>query len=181
MPEDKPLIQYVREGLEKACKEFTTRVAPLGFRRTKKMFWTRRNSHTVEFIHFFRCGSSYGAPRTASVSIRVHLGIRILNDTFVAPALNGPVSDIERTRSGRYHLRFNAISGDTFERCIDDLERFVLEQGEPWFRKFASNDNLITRSDSPLRDNEKTLLKAAREGNECPDNVAKSLKLLGVK
>jgi hypothetical protein len=64
---------------------FTTRVEPLGFHRTLKMFWTRRHPITVDFTHFHRHGSTYGAPRTGSVDIRVHFGIRVLNDDFIAP------------------------------------------------------------------------------------------------
>ena len=167
--------------MEKACKEFTARASPLGFQRTKKTIWTRRNPHTVDFISFFRKGSSYGAPRTASVQIRLHLGIRVLNDGFTALATNGPTSDADILNKGRYHLRFNGISGDTFDRCSDDLVRFVREQGEPWFRKFALTDNLISRADSPLKANVKTLLKQALDGSPNLENVAKSLQLLGIK
>ena len=177
---DKPLINVVREGLERACKDFTSRVSPLGFSRTKKMFWTRRQDSTVDFVHLHRCGSTYGAPINASVSIRVHFGIRVLNDNFVAPALNGPYSDISRTRSGHYHLRFNALSGDTFSRCVDDLVRFVVEQGEPWFKKFNSIENLLDRADSPLRPNEKALLRTAQSGRAAKENVDTSLKILGL-
>jgi len=121
---DRPLIHIVREGLEKACKEFNARVKPLGFSRTKKMLWTRRHDLTVDFISFSRSGSSYGAPANASVQIRVHLGIRVLNDGGNCGALtiNGPSSDdnsSSKIRSGRYHLRLNAVSGSTFARCID--------------------------------------------------------------
>src|SRR5688572_22230936 len=130
-PEPQETTKVVRAGLERACKDFSDRVALLGFSRTKKLFWIRRQPFTVDFIHFHRGGSSYGAPINFSVDIRVHFGIRVLNDCFPAAALNGPFSDPTRLRSGRYHLRFNAKSGDTYERCIHDLERFVIEQGEP--------------------------------------------------
>src|SRR5262245_56687424 len=69
---EKSFTSIVRAGLERACRDFTARVQPLGFRRTLKMFWTRRHPTTVDFIHFHRHGSTYGAPRTASVHIRVH-------------------------------------------------------------------------------------------------------------
>jgi hypothetical protein len=181
---DKPLINVVREGLEMACKNFTVRVAPLGFSRTKKMLWTRRRALTVDFIQFYRGGSSYGAPRTASVDIRVHLGIRVLNDNSDTETINGPSSDdicSSKIRSGRYHLRFNAISGSTFARCADDLERFVIEQGEPWFKRFSSMWNLLYRWDSPLKNDEKRLLRKARAGHASKANVAVSLNILGIK
>jgi hypothetical protein len=173
--------EVVRAGVERACKDFTTRVAPLGFDRTKKMFWTRRHPLTVDFIHFHRHGSTYGAPRNFSVDIRVHFGIRVLNDAFPGPALNGPYSDVTRLRAGRYHLRFNAKSGDTYDRCIDDLARFVVEQGEPWFRQFHVADALLRLPDSPLKPTERQLLADAIAGNTNPENEANSLKLLGIK
>ncbi|MDQ0036720.1 hypothetical protein J2W30_004495 [Variovorax boronicumulans] len=96
----------VRIGLEKACKAFSASAQGLGFAGTKKMFWTRRRPHTVEFVHFHRSGSSYPAI-SATVEIQVHFGIRVLNDTFAAAALNGPFSDPDKLREGRYHLHFN--------------------------------------------------------------------------
>src|SRR5882724_857409 len=90
----------VRQALEKACREFTTRIEPLGFRRTKKMWWTRRNEHSADCIYFFRGGRSYGAPDNASVRIRVHFSMRVLNDDCESVALIGPRSDPAVTRAG---------------------------------------------------------------------------------
>lgn len=70
--EEKSVTQIVRDGLEKACQEFSIKVRDLGFERSKKMFWTRERSHTIEFVHFHRSGSTYGATRNFSVDIRVH-------------------------------------------------------------------------------------------------------------
>lgn len=178
---EKSTTQVVREGLEKACREFTERIAPLGFSRTKKMFWAREHQHTVDFIHFHRSGSSYGAPRNFSVDIRVHFGIRVLNDTFEAAALNGPFSDPTLTRAGNYHLRFNAKSGSTYDRCVDDLARFVVEQGEPWFDQFRDPRKLIDETDSPLRPESRAMLTAALKGSVDPETIAKSRKILGIK
>lgn len=180
-PTDKPFTNIVRTGLEKACREFSSRLKPLGFHRTLKMFWTRRHSLTVDFIHFHRCGSTYGAPRTPSVEIRVHFGIRVLNDDFVAAALNGPHSDPDRLRSGRYHLRFNAETGSTYDRCVDDLVRFVSEQGEPWFQRWSSVDSLLQSPESPLRPQDREFLRAARNGQASAERIAESLRILGIK
>jgi len=179
-PPDKSFTNIVRAGVERACRDFTARVEPLGFRRTLKMFWTRRHPLSVDFIHFHRSGSTYGAPRTASVDIRVHFGIRILNDDFVAAALNGPYSDHGKLHAGRYHLRFNAETGSTYDRCIDDLERFVVEQGEPWFSRWSSTEALL-QSDSPLKPQHKDFLRAARDGQSSTERIAASLKILGIK
>ena len=177
----KPLTRLVRDGLERACKEFSSRIEPLGFRRTLKMFWTRRNPLPLDFVHLHRSGSSYGAPGNASVDIRIHCGIRVLNDDFVAAGLNGPNSDAVETRTGRYHLRFNAESGSTFERCVDDLARFVLERGEPWYERFRSTEALVNEPDSPLKPQEKEALIAAKEGRASAERVAASLKIFGIK
>lgn len=178
---DKELSRLVRAGMEEACKDFTVRIGPLGFRRTRSKWWTRRHEHTVDFIYFFRGGSSYGAPINASVDIRVHFGIRVLNDPYVPTALNGPFSDAGGLRSGRYHLRFNARSGSMFERCTDDLVRFVVEQGEPWFQRFRTAEALLRLPDSPLKPRERESLRAAQEGRIDVGNVAASLKDLGIK
>ena len=177
---DKSFTSIVRAGLERACRDFTARAELLGFRRTLKMFWTRRHSLTVDFIHFHRSGSTYGAPRTASVNIRVHFGIRVLNDDFIATALNGPHSDAGTLCAGRYHLRFNAETGSTYDRCVNDLERFVIEQGEPWFQRWSSVEALL-QADSPLRPPDRESLRAARDGHANAERVATSLKILGIK
>lgn len=178
-PED--TTQVVRQGVEKACRDFTARIAPLGYARTKKMFWTRMHVQTADFIHFHPSGSSYGKPLNYSVEIRVHFGIRVLNDTFPALALNGPFSDAGRLRLGRYHLRFNAQTDSTYDRCIEDLARFVIEQGEPWFIRFREADALLTFEDSPLQQPEKEHLRAVIVGCLDTKAVGQSLKLLGIK
>lgn len=177
---NKSFTNVVRDGLERACRDFTTRVEPLGFSRTLKMFWTRRHPLTADFIHFHRSGSTYGAPRTASVDIRVHFGIRVLNDDFAAAALNGLCSDASTLRAGQYHLRFNAETGSTYDRCVEDLVRFVVEQGEPWFQQWNSVDALM-QSDSPLRPEQRDFLRAARDGYPSAERIAASLKIFGIK
>lgn len=82
---------------------------------------------------------------------------------------------------GRYHLRFNAQTGSTYDRCLDDLVRLVTEQGEPWFHEFRSVERLLKRPDTPLDDADKQFLAAAASGNVNALNVAASLKILGIK
>lgn len=176
--------QIVREGFELACNAFSVRMQHIGFARSKKVFWTRPSGLTAEFIHLHRRGISYGASRSASIGIRVHLGIRVLNDSFSAAALKGPHSDAGGypvPTSPNYHLRFNANTGSTFDRCIDDLVRFVEEQGLPWFAEFASARSLLDKPSSPLTDEAKQLLNGAMNGHADPQNNTLSLKLLGIK
>lgn len=174
MSEFTPII---RSRTEKAFKEFTLSASVLGFSRTKTTLWTRqRISHAVDFVNLHRQRSI-----NASVTIEVSFGIRVLNDEHPGLALNGPCSDAEKTRMGRYHFRFNAVSGSTYERCIMDLERFLIEVGEPWFRQFADTDSLLEHADSPLGPKAKDLLIEALMGNANSDNLVFSCKELGIK
>lgn len=144
------------------------------------MFWTRPHEHTVDVLHLHRGGSSYGAPHSANVDLRVHFAIRVLNDPFPAIALNGPTSDPTRTRASRYHLSFNARSGDMLERCIDDLTRFARDEGEPWFTQFRDPRALLDDSLSPLGDEGREALAAAMRGDSDPGRLMASRKLLGI-
>ena len=174
----------IREGVERMCKEFSARVDRLGFQRTRKMFWTRRHEHTVDFIYLFRKGSSYGAASNASVWMRVHCSIRILNDDFTGAALIGPSSaDLRNPEisAARYHMRFNAQTWSTFDRCIDDMERFVKEHGTPWFTRFRDPQKLLELPDAFVKPRQKELLQASLAGRSRDSNVSASLKLLGLK
>ena len=172
----------VREGVDRACKEFSTSIAPLGFARTKAKLWTRQRDHQVEFIHLFRSGSSYGAPSGGRVEFRVNSGIRVLNDTFAALHLNGPISNDGRFWDRRLHLRFNAETGSTYERCQTDLFRFVTEQLDPWFLQFSNSQMLLDHPETPLSESSRVALTAAAlHGSSNPELVTASLKLLGIK
>ena len=177
MTSDPSVTRMVREGFERACRAFTDGMTPLGFTRTKKTLWVRRQRFTAEVVHLHRRGVSYGGPLTASIDIRIHLGVRVLADDQSPLAIAGPFSDELRFREGRYHLRFNARTGDSFERCVADLDRFVVQEAEPWFRRFRSTSALLTDPESPLRDNERRALSAAVEGSVS----STSLKELGLE
>src|SRR5688572_29729510 len=99
------LTKVVSSSFEKLCKELTLHLASHGFQRTKKTFWTRPSLQappeaphplTVDALHLHRGGISHGAPTSASVDVRIHLAIRVLNDVFPAIALNGPNTDAFR-------------------------------------------------------------------------------------
>jgi len=180
IPED--TTQVVRVGVEKAANDFTGRIEKLGFKRTKRMLWARRHHHAADFITLFRDGSSYGRPINYSVSFTVSFGIRVLNDVFEALSSNGPQYDhSERLRTAHYHFRFNAETGSTYDRCIDDLGRYVVHEGEPWFIRFRDPEALLNSVDSPLRDPEKARLHQAMDDKPDSDAISQSLKLLGIK
>ena len=151
----------VKDGVNKATAEFSERIKPLNFVRTKKWFWVREHNEYADFIHIHVDGSSYGGPINYSISFRVHFGTRYYSDPFESLALNGPKSDDPEFREKRYHMRFNAKSGSTYNRCVDDLEKFVINEGEGWFKKGAICDPIGKGSS--------------------PSNEAASRKLLGLK
>lgn len=173
----KAVASTVRAGLLRICGDFTVAIADRGFRQTKKRVWVRRRERTADFILF----ESSPRPINHSTSMDIHFGIRVINDDFVALALNGPHSDAPTTRAGRYHLRFNAKSWDQYDRCLTDLLRLTTEVGEPWFSAFEASDALLGRPDSPLGLSMKGLLLADLGGARNPDNEKLSLKLLGLR
>lgn len=138
----------VKEGINKAVGEFTRLVEPLGFSHSKKWLWVREKFDAADFIHLHLDGISYGAPINYSISFRVHCGYRHFNDSFDSLALNGPCSTDAEIRSKKYHHRFNAKSGSTYELCMEDLMKFTKDVGEPWFSKLEprSGETLIVEN-----------------------------------
>ena len=175
------LTSIVRKGFDRAIHEFSAQVVSQGFLRTKRGLWVRPHEYTADVISFHRHGSTYGAPRTASLSIRVHFAIRVLNDPFPALAANGPDSDTIGRGKHNYHLRFNAQSGSTFDRCIQDLVKLLIQEGEPWFRRFRPLDSLLNTADSPLGVEARKHLQAALDGKTDPSFLKVSSKVLGLK
>lgn len=173
------LTKLVGKREEDAYATFNREVELLGFQRTKKRFWVRIHEHTADVLHVHRDGVSYGAPLNASVNLRLHLAIRVLNDSFPAIHLNGPDTD-HAPREGRYHLRFNARSLHSFDRCVQDLGRYVRDVGEPWFSRFRDVDALLTDRESPLSDEAKTNLRTALDDGSSPESLALSKKELGL-
>ena len=132
---EKPTSEIVKAGFDRVCDDFSELVAPLGFRRTKRSSraWHRPVGGSIEQIYFHRSGGSYGTPRNTSISIRVHFSKHSIEEKPPLP-LNGASSDQLRDERGyAYHLRFNAHTWSTYERCLDDLLRITNDHGLPWF------------------------------------------------
>lgn len=184
------LTLIVRRGFERLCSDFTDRVARLGFSRGRKVFWSRPRSLTADVLHFHRMGISYGAPSSATVDVRIHLAIRVLNDDAASVALNGPSSRDYLAHRPGYHLSFNARSFSQFDRCLLDAVRFLGEQAESWFATFSTPEALLGRADSPLAVNasrgrevvasERVGLEAAIRSGGSAERIAVSRKLLGL-
>src|SRR5262245_25242714 len=98
----------VNQGMQRVCKDFSSRIASSDFRKAGRRLWARINACTAESIHFHRGGSSYGAPINASVHIRVTLGIHVLNDLEPGYGISINSDQIRRPNGYAYHYRFNA-------------------------------------------------------------------------
>ena len=162
-----------RKLAETVRRDFSRRLEPLAFARTKPTFWTRSEPDTqcVQFVHLHLF--------TYAPSFRVHLGIRVLNDTFAAPALNGLSSHDGWALAARKYIFDFSMSENSTSKCVDELVAFVSEVGMPWFERFAAPEALLA-SESPLGDAEKARLRLALDGQADSAAIATSRKLLGI-
>jgi hypothetical protein len=169
----------MEKSVERSCHGKVLRLvgsllAPLGFRHVKSTFFIRRQEWVIEFIHLhkYRYGPCY----------RVHLGIRVLNDVFPAPALNGPNSHpytcTESPNGSQYKLDFGPDQASV-ERCSGEIHRWCSEVGVPWFNQFHDPHALLTDAASPLLENDKARLRLAMGGESDPNAVRASTSLFG--
>ena len=160
-----------RRHAERVRRTVTKLVQVHGFVRGKPTFWARPREHVVEFIHLhlFRFGPKF----------RAHCGIRVLNDSFEAIALNGPTSDEYWSGASRiYDLSFE-VDTSSVARCAVAIDTFRLEVAELWFQQFADVEKLLA-STSPLKERERSGLELSYRGESKPAAVALSRELLGV-
>jgi hypothetical protein len=126
----------VKGGMDRVCHDFTQRVASLGFRRTnsRSRAWEHRTDRFVQVIYFHRSGSTYGAPISHGVEIRVHFSLQNSDGTPAGrdQLISDPLRD---SRGYAYHLRFNAQTWSMYDRCLEDLLRVTREHGLPWFER----------------------------------------------
>ena len=141
----------VKAGMLRVCSDFTKLVASLGFRRTnsRSRAWAKCTDRLMHVIYFHRCGSTYGAPISNTVDIRVHFSFQNFDGS---PASTGQLTS-EKVRDSRgyaYHLRFNAMSWSMYERCLEDLIRITKEHGLPWFQQHGAEPSAAPDMDSPI-------------------------------
>jgi hypothetical protein len=169
----------MEKRLERSCHDKILRLvarllAPLGFRHAKSTFFIRRQQWVIEFIHLhkYRFGPLF----------RVHLGIRVLNDVFPAPALNGPDSHAycctESPNDSQYRLDFGPDQG-SIERCSAEIHRWCTDVGSPWFFQFHDPHALLTEAASPLSESGKARLRLALAGESDTNAVRMSESLFG--
>ncbi|MCL9999059.1 MAG: hypothetical protein NBV68_06730 [Erythrobacter sp.] len=165
--------------MKQVCADFSQIVGPSGFLKTKNRTWVRAHDHSADCIYLYRHGSSYGAPRAARIDIRVMLSIRVLNATVAGGAI-GIISDPARRATGyAYHHRFNAETGSTYERCVEELGFYMTEVAEPWFAEWRDPRKLLTHPD--WREDAREALTSAIAGRASPEAVAASLAALGIR
>jgi hypothetical protein len=157
-----------RSLAEKVRVRFTRLMASAQFARSKPTFWVRPQGDTVEFVHLhlFSFTSAF----------RAHLGIRVLNDPFDAAALNGPNTDQFR----EYKTDFTALPG-SLDECAAELQRFCVEVGEPWFRRWRDPIVLGEAKDSPLSREAVAALRAAARGERDGVAISRSEYVLGLR
>lgn len=130
--------QLVKAGMQRLCNEFSPIVEILGFVRTRSgaRSWHRQRDGFIDMIHLHRSGSSYGAPINNSVRIRAEFIIRAPDSLTSEAWLD---SDKLKASNGyHYHLRFNAHTWSTFDRCLQDLELVTKEHGLPLFSQHSA-------------------------------------------
>jgi hypothetical protein len=128
----------------------------------------------VEFVHLHKY--------TFAPEFRIHLGIRVTNDTFEAAALNGPDSQPYACKDSPTGRRFNFNFHDapeTLDRCAAEIVSFVRDVAEPWFLHWRDIERLIGDESSPLDADAKVHLKTAIEYGPTPDRIEKSRRILG--
>lgn len=128
--------EIVAEGMKRVTDQLSIMLDRKGFVRMQRARgWQRANGRMIETVHLQRRGSSYGAPRAASVDLRLTLGIREISDASdEVERREAIISDRARRPDGHaYHHRFNAATCSTYERCLQELELYLVEFAEPWF------------------------------------------------
>lgn len=125
--------KIVSIGMKRVCSDFTKRVQDLGFEKSGRRSWRRVSDKNVDIIHFHRGGSSYGRPINNSIDIRIEISSQHLDELDEIAEIF--ISDQVRKRDGyAYHHRFNAKSWSTYDRCLDELELYIRDFAEPWFK-----------------------------------------------
>ena len=156
-----------RQLAEQILRLATKDLAALGFDRRKPAFWVHRQPYRLNFfhIHLFRFGPQ----------LRVHCGIRVLNDPFEAEALNGIDSDSFR----KYDLSFTDDAG-AVDRCSRAVVQFCTEKGVPWFEKWSDTSALVRSAESPLQPDQRKALLDALQGKSNTKLVQASERLFNV-
>ena len=124
----------VATGMNRVSADFSDRIEPLGFKKTGSRRWARITDGRRDEIWIERCGSTYGAPISASVDLRIWLGVRDA-EASASKGFSLRCDGVRRPDGRAYHHRFNADSFDTYDRCLDELCLFISEFADAWFER----------------------------------------------
>ena len=167
--------QRERSGRDKMLRRLANHLTDLGFTRTKSTFFVREAPLVIEFIHVHKFSFGPG--------FRIHTGLRVLADSFDAPALNGPDSDVYRfpdsPNGKRYELSYSNDDA-SIERCAEHAAAWCSDVAEPWFARWRSHDDLLDNVDSPLSDAAKVALSQSIAGVSSLDAAIRSRELFGL-
>jgi hypothetical protein len=130
---------------------------------TKPTFMVRPCEGFVQFVHFHKY--SFGP------CFRVHFGIRVMNDSLPAVALNGPSSN----SVGNYWP-----DEEQTMICTSRLIELVQKEGLPWFSDLATTEALLSSPKSPLIERDRLALLEAMSGKGINMNCRHSERLLGL-
>ncbi len=148
-------------------KAITVSLADLEFHRTKSTFWVKELSNTIQFIHIHTFSFDY--------SFRIHLGIRVKNDSFDAASLNGPSSFDGWWKNGKLFNNKRQLGFDEQEASITTCTQSIIDYAKtialPWFSMFADDKELLSNKDSPLGNEEKASLIEMINGNSNKKNI----------
>jgi len=133
--------KVVAEGMKRVCSAFTKIVQPLGFKRGNGRKWTRQFNGFEETVFVSRSGATYGAPFSASISLQLDLSSIRVSDKMSTHLSHHTTQLMRRPTGYCYHHRFNAETGSTYERCLQELGFFVAEVAEPWFAELRAGAN----------------------------------------
>ncbi|WP_156442837.1 MULTISPECIES: hypothetical protein [unclassified Sphingomonas] len=131
----KSYSNVVAEGMKRVCSAFTGFVQSLGFKRGSGRKWVRQIDGFEEVIFISRSGATYGAPGSPSISLQLDLSSVCLGNGEKAYLDHHTIQLTRRSTGYCYHHRFNAETGSTYERCVEELGLFIKEVAEPWFEE----------------------------------------------
>ena len=157
----------LKVAAESIRERMSRSLAALGFAQARPALWMREREHVVEFVRLTAIAEQ--------PLLRIHAGLRVLNDPSDALALNGPDSDRYRGKRFGYRLEFDA-SESAQDACLADAMRFCLSIAEPWFEERRDVRQLV--NDPCLSSAARAALAAAIERGPEPARVALSRRLL---
>jgi hypothetical protein len=158
---EKKIAEEIRKKLALSLKNFD-------FKRTKPTFYTSLHKDRINFVHLHKF--------TFGPCFRVHIGSRILCDSFDAVALNGINSDSYRPN---YKLEYGTEE-DSVHLCVSEMNRFIQTEGFKWFEKWSSPTLLLNTKDSIIAGFSNEYVRYINgEINE--GVVNQSYKILGIK